>query len=235
MEDDEEKVRPLAATVHKKTFGNAFFVLMFLRSLHDEQLLQYNIGLMKWTWDMEAVNGKMATENVSTMMVNKLRRLDRKTQSVLQIASCLGAKFSSSTVKIVIESLSAQEVLRLSTNSTSLIEIESDDETVSSLDTSVEELAEEGIFERDQGNITFGHDKIQSAAFELIDENMRDAFRGKMGDILMQKLDKDALEASLFEIVSLRNCQMTSITATKERLELAKLNLRAGRKVRMIM
>ncbi len=162
------------------------------------------------------VNGKMATENVSTMMVNKLRRLDRKTQSVLQIASCLGAKFSSSTVKIVIESLSAQEVLRLSTNSTSLIEIESDDETVSSLDTSVEELAEEGIFERDQGNITFGHDKIQSAAFELIDENMRDAFRGKMGDILMQKLHPDALEASLFEIVSLRNCQMTSITATKE-------------------
>ena len=190
---------------------------------------------------MEAVNGKMATENVSTMMVNKLRRLDRKSQSVLQIASCLGAKFSSSTVKIVIESLSAQEVLRLSTNSTSLIEeIESDDETVSSLDvssldTSVEELAEEGIFARDQGNITFGHDKIQSAAFELIDENMRDAFKGRMGDILMQKLDKEALEASLFEIVSLRNCQMTSITATKERLELAKLNLRAGRKVRMIM
>ena len=235
MEDDEEKVRPLAATVHKKTDGNAFFVLMFLRSLHDEQLLQYNIGVMKWTWDIEAVNGKMATENVSTMMVNKLRRLDRKTQSVLQIASCLGAKFSSSTVKIVIESLSAQEVLSLSTNSSSPIEIESDDETVSSLDTSVNELAEEGIFERDQGNITFGHDKIQSAAFELIDENMRDAFRGRMGDILMQKLDPDALEASLFAIVSLRNCRLTSITATKERLELATLNLRAGRKVRMIM
>ena len=221
MEDEKEKVRPLAATVHKKTDGNAFFVLMFLRSLHDEQLLTYNIGLMKWKWDMEAVNGKMATENVSTMMVNKLRRLDRKSQSVLQIASCLGAKFSSSTVKIVIESLSAQEVLRLSTNSTSMIEeIESDDETVSSLDTSVEELAAEGIFERDQGNITFGHDKIQSAAFELIDENMRDAFRGKMGEILFSscKNDKDALEASLFEIVSLRNCQMTFITATKERL-----------------
>ena len=44
MEDDEETVRPLAATVHKKTDGNAFFVLMFLRSLHDEQMLHFNIG-----------------------------------------------------------------------------------------------------------------------------------------------------------------------------------------------
>ena len=41
---------------------------MFLRSLHEEQLLQFNIGVFKWTWDMEAANAKLATENVATML-----------------------------------------------------------------------------------------------------------------------------------------------------------------------
>ena len=59
MEDNEDSVQPLATTVHKKTDGNAFFVLMFLRSLHEEQLLQFNFGAFKWTWDMEAVNAKL--------------------------------------------------------------------------------------------------------------------------------------------------------------------------------
>lgn len=99
MEDDKDAVQPLAVIVHKKTDGNAFFVLMFLRSLHNEQLLQFNIGAYKWTWDMEAVEAKLATENVATMLVDKLKRLDKKTQRVLKVASCLGSKFSLSGTK----------------------------------------------------------------------------------------------------------------------------------------
>ena len=53
-----------------------------------------------------------------------------------------------------------------------------------------------------------------------------------MGKILMKRLKS---ESNLFEIVSLRNCDMSSITLGEERLELAKLNLQAGMKVKMCM
>jgi predicted ATPase len=66
MEDEEAKVDALSTTVHKKTEGNAFFVLMFLRALYDDELLKYNFGVMRWMWDDDMVNEKLVTENVAT-------------------------------------------------------------------------------------------------------------------------------------------------------------------------
>ena len=54
MDDDDSKVKSLAETIHRKTEGNPFFMLMFLRSLYDEKLLKYNFGVVKWTWDEDA-------------------------------------------------------------------------------------------------------------------------------------------------------------------------------------
>ena len=79
---------------------------MFLRSLYDEQLLQYNFGIMSWWWDDDEVEAKLATENVATVLVNKLRRLSSMTQNVVKVASCLGAKFSLSAVATITGSLS---------------------------------------------------------------------------------------------------------------------------------
>ena len=230
MEDNEDAVKNLAATVHRKTDGNAFFVLMFLRSLYDEDVLQYNFGTMKWLWDDDAVEAKLATANVATVLVNKLRRLSSRSQSVVKVASCLGAKFSLSAVTAVTEKLSDETL--------SGAEIEFDaagDDSISVLDSSIlSELEDEGLWERESKNEdvrVFGHDKIQSAAFELIPFDRRDSFRGRIGSLLMENLDREVLEGLLFEVVSLRNCSMGSITDEEERIELAKMNLRAGMKV----
>ena len=93
MEDNEDAVETLAKTVHKKTEGNAFFVLIFLRSLHKEKLLEYNFGSMTWIWDDNAISTKLATQNVATILVNKMKRLEESSQNILKIAACLGAKF----------------------------------------------------------------------------------------------------------------------------------------------
>lgn len=231
MEDSEDAVRHLATIVHRKTDGNAFFVLMFLRSLYDEEVLQYNFGTMRWLWDDDAVEAKLATENVATVLVNKLKRLSSRSQSVVKVASCLGAKFSLSAVTAVTENLSDEEI---GTLSGAEIEFDVGDDSISVLDSSINELEDEGLWEKESKNAdvrVFGHDKIQSAAFELIPFDKRDSFRGKIGSLLMEKLDTEVLESLLFEVVSLRNCSMGSITDDKERKELAKMNLRAGMKV----
>ena len=229
MEDNEDAVKSLAETVHKKTDGNAFFVLLFLRSLYDEELIQYNFGIMSWRWDDQAVKAQLATENVATMLSNKLRRLNQSTQNVLKVASCLGSRISPSAMAVLTDNISTTKLNRLS-SSVADTEPETDDDA-SVLDYSINELETEGIWEKDDNEDVwcFSHDRIQSAAFSLISPEKQDSFRGEIGNILQRNLEPGDLEASLFEVVSLRNCSAIS-SNEDERRELAKLNLRAGMK-----
>jgi len=196
---------------------------------------------MSWRWDDNEVEAKLATENVATVLVNKLRRLNSRTQNVVKVASCLGAKFSLSAVATITGSLSPGEMRRLSSIVGTESESESDDDaseslaSVPALDSSINELEDEGIWEKEpkDANVrVFGHDKIQSAAFELIPPDKRDSFRGTIGRVLSEKLDSEALESNLFEVVSLQNHAIADTSDKRECTELAKMNLRAGMKVR---
>eukprot|EP00984_Skeletonema_dohrnii_P002037 scaffold682_cov105-Skeletonema_dohrnii-CCMP3373.AAC.7 len=242
MDDDDSKVKSLAETIHRKTVGNPFFMLMFLRSLYDEKLLQYNFGAMRWTWDEDAVNSKIVTENVASVLVNKMSRLQEDTQSMLMVASCLGSNFRKSAVVEVMKNISRSEmrssmrivpVTAATMGSSSLL---SSDLTNSSAErdgcdstyaSSIEEFEGEGLCEVDDDEYHFMHDQIQSAAFELISPDRRDSFQGRIGSILLRSLPPEELEASLFEVVGLLNCAASNIT-DEERDELAKMNLKAG-------
>eukprot|EP00984_Skeletonema_dohrnii_P005698 scaffold2011_cov137-Skeletonema_dohrnii-CCMP3373.AAC.1 len=230
MEDDDNKVKSLAETIHRKTEGNPFFMLMFLMSLRDEKLIQYNFGAMKWTWDDDAVKSKIVTENVASVLVNKMNRLQEETKIMLMVASCLGANFRKSVVVEVMKNISQAE-MRGSMRSSSSVSLVSSDlsnsYTERAYETSIEEFEEEGLCEVDDEECRFMHDQIQSAAFELISPEQRDSFRGRIGSILLRSLPPEELEASLFEVAGLLNCAASNIT-DEERDELAGMNLKAG-------
>eukprot|EP00985_Skeletonema_marinoi_P002786 scaffold1149_cov173-Skeletonema_marinoi.AAC.6 len=243
MDDDDSKVKSLAETIHRKTEGNPFFMLMFLRSLYDERLLKYNLGAMKWTWDDDAVKSKIVTENVASVLVNKMNRLQEDTRRMLMVASCLGCKFRKSAVVEVMKNISQLEMrtsmrslsgtaATMGSSSAAILSPDLANGTHrngsdSSYASSIEEFEEEGLCEVDNEECHFMHDQIQSAAFELISPDQRDSFRGRIGSILLQSLSPEELEASLFEVVDLLNCTTSNITDEK-RDELARMNLKAG-------
>jgi predicted ATPase len=176
MDDDDSKVKTLAEAIHKKTEGNPLFVLMFLRSLHDEKLLQYNFGTMKWNWDDDAVNSKIVTNNVASVLVNKMNRLRDEAQRILMVASCLGATFRLSSVMAVMKNISRAEMTSSMRSSSLSVTSElntsntdrDDSDSGSTFASSVDEFEEEGLCEVDNQNCRFVHDQIQSVAFELI-------------------------------------------------------------------
>eukprot|EP00984_Skeletonema_dohrnii_P003657 scaffold1255_cov225-Skeletonema_dohrnii-CCMP3373.AAC.2 len=248
MDDDDSKVKSLAETIHRKTEGNPFFILMFLRSLYDEKLLKYNFGVMKWTWDEDAVNSMIVTENVASVLVNKMNRLQEETQRILMVASCLGATFRLSAVMMVMKHISRVEMrdsmrasmisvsgtaATMGSSSASLLSSDlsnactDQDGSDSSYASSIEEFEGEGLCEVDNEECRFMHDQIQSAAFELISPEQRDSFRGRIGRILLRTLPPEELETSLFEVVDLLNCAASNAT-DEERDELARMNLKAG-------
>eukprot|EP00984_Skeletonema_dohrnii_P000214 scaffold65_cov186-Skeletonema_dohrnii-CCMP3373.AAC.3 len=251
MDDDDSKVKSLAETIHRKTEGNPFFMLMFLRSLYDEKLLKFNFGVMKWTWNEDAVNSKIVTENVASVLVNKMNRLQEETQRMLMVASCLGATFRLSAVMTVMKNISRVEMrdsmrasmisvsgtaATMGNFSASLLSSDlsnactdtDQDGSDSSYASSIEEFEGEGLCEVENEECRFMHDQIQSAAFELISPEQRDSFRGRIGSILWHTLPPEELEASLFDVVGLLNCAASNSNATdEERHELARMNLKA--------
>lgn len=214
MEGNEDAVTTLASTIYKKTDGVAFYVLVFLKSIYDEDILQFNIGLMRWTWDDGEVEARFVTENVATIMIDKLKQYDEESQKVLQVGSCLGATFSIPIMEIIIEGLSSEK---------------SDSKTEVKI--AINQLMADGLIETERGSLThccFCHDKIQSSAFALIPSERRNALCGNIGNILLQNMNSKELEENLFTVVSLRNCDTASLSSIPERQELAKMNLTAG-------
>ena len=238
MDEDDTKIESLAEIVHKKTEGNPFFVTIFLTSLYDDKILQYNFGSMKWTWDDELVDSKIVTDNVASVLVNKMTRLRDEAQKMLMVASCLGGTFKLSAISGVMKKMSDREIrssMRSSSLSFSMSEMGSHDSFISrdgsdsSVASSIKEFEEEGLVEVDNDSCYFVHDQIQSAAFDLIEPEQRKSFQGKIGSILLSTLSSEELDENLFDVVSLLNCSETLIT-DEERAQVAKLNLKAGTK-----
>jgi predicted ATPase len=190
---------------------------------------------MKWNWDDDAVNSKIVTNNVASVLVNKMNRLRDEAQRMLMVASCLGATFRLSSVMVVMNNISRAEMTSSMRSSSLSVTSElsnsgadrDDSDSGSTFASSIEEFEDEGLCEVDDKDCRFMHDQIQSAAFELISPEQRDSFRGRIGRILLQSLSPQELEASLFEVVGLLNCAASNIT-DEERDELATMNLKAG-------
>jgi len=215
MEDHEDKVESLANIIFKKTDGTAFYVLAFLRSLYDEELLQYNVGLMAWKWDETIITQKLVTQNVASIMLNKMKVLNDKLQTILKITSVLGSSSNTSLLEVIVKNLDLNF---------------GEGDASSNIFHAMDELVNERLLERDGDNkIRFVHDQIQLSAFQLIPEEERNSFKGQIGNILMSNLEPDALKDAIFEVVSLCNC--ASLPKSQEdRKKLAKLNLQAGLK-----
>jgi predicted ATPase len=47
-----DRVAPLALLLHEKTGGNPFFAIQFISALAEEDLLTFDHGTARWSWDL---------------------------------------------------------------------------------------------------------------------------------------------------------------------------------------
>jgi len=90
------------------------------------------------------------------------------------------------------------------------------------------ELDENGLIQ----NYQFLHDRVQQAAYSLIPEEQKQAIHLQIGQLLQQNASEMEKEEKLFDIVGHFNLGIELITQPDQREELAKLNLKAGRKAK---
>jgi predicted ATPase/serine phosphatase RsbU (regulator of sigma subunit) len=221
-------VLPLGEVLLRKTDGNPFFLQQFLTTLAEQKLLRFDSELGRWTWDNARIEVAVASDNVVDLLIARLRRLSEAARHVLTLGACIGQEFDLAALSLIWERPRADltpalwEALR--------------EGLLIPLDGSYRYLAEgpradEQLAEALSSRYRFLHDRVQQAAYELVDGSDRAKIHAHLGRLLLDKAGGEPNDEGLFEIVRQMNLGQAFVVGDEDRRRLARFNLRAGVKV----
>ncbi len=222
-----DDVKPLAKLVADKTGGNPFFVNQFIYNLHSEKLIYFQASQEeqkpRWEWRQLQIEAMDITDNVVDLMISKLIKLPKSTQQLLQLAACIGNRFTLNTLAIVSE-MKQNEVfqnLAIAIQSRFIL-------PTSGLDVDGEMHKVQLVIY----NFKFLHDRVQQAAYTLIAEDEKKAVHLQIGWLLYSNFSQKEQTERIFELVDHLNLGRELIVDDKEKFILVKLNLTAAKKAK---
>ncbi|MEH2117156.1 AAA family ATPase [Nostoc sp.] len=214
LHSSAERVEPLAQLIIQKTDGNPFFVNEFLKTLHQENLLNFDRQHRVWQWNLAQIEAQGITDNIVSLMIGRMQKLPPPTQQVLKLASCIGNRFDLEVLAIVGEQ-SIEETANGLVEAILrglIIPIESDEST--------------------QKNYRFYHDRVQQAAYALIADESKSAVHLTIGRLLLKNASPEQVNEQIFDLVNHLNLAVNLISEQTEKDELVRLNLIAGKKAK---
>ncbi|KAL3941297.1 MAG: hypothetical protein SGBAC_004320 [Bacillariaceae sp.] len=218
MDADPALTKDLAELCYKRTLGNPFFLIEFMKMLHREELVSFNIGLMKWTWDVCKIEAAtLSTANVADVVRNRMATLSQDIRRLLQYAACLGPTFRVTTLcvlwrdtMVLQENGDVSEIVRML----------------------LSQAEEEMLIERCKDNMfRWVHDTIQETALGMDGADDTSPLQFMIGTELLCGLDQTMLDNELFSVADLVNKGGSEV---KDKAEFASMNLRAARKAQAI-
>ncbi len=218
--------QPLAELTVQKTQGNPFFVTQFLKALHQDGWIEFEPRLGAWRSDITQIRTAALTDEVVDLVANRLKKLPIPTQIVLQLAACIGNQFDLNTLAVISEQTASNTAEVLWEALQEGFILPQSDVYKFYLDDS--DLARQA--KTIPLNYKFLHDRVQQAAYSLIPEVHRTSIHYRIGRLLLSHFTVATQEERIFQLVGHLNQGNGQIASDSERLELAQLNLLAGRK-----
>ena len=208
---DADRVEPLARLVHRKTMGNALFVVQFMHVLQQNGLIhhgsggdQHNYGtktLPQWEWnESDIADNTDIADDVISLISKKLRCLPRALQLVLNSAAMLGqSHFDAERIWLLIQAIQATQAPSGSTNvavsdktgTGGGLTWNFEPELIEFKDLSIvlDQCVELGFLEQVVSNkYQFSHDKILEASYALLAEASRPRIHYQAGSIFVRIL-----------------------------------------------
>ncbi|MET0389181.1 MAG: AAA family ATPase [Polyangiales bacterium] len=217
LHTDTRLAAPLAELLHGRTGGNPFFLVQLLASLEHAGLVTLDAEGSTFKWDLAAIRAHGLTGDVITLLAARLRELPEPTRELLKLAACMGDHFDLAILSALVGS-----------------PFEATEQTLWPA------LAEELVVPaeaRRRGathrltRYRFLHDRVQQAAYALLEDGEREEVRHKLAWLLLAVTPDDQLDAVIFDIVAHLNSALERIPpADRERVAL--LNVRAGRRAK---
>ncbi|MEG4588356.1 AAA family ATPase [Microcoleus sp. MOSTC5] len=234
-----EKVTNLAELIWNKTGGNPFFLTQLLQALYQDSLLTFKFNYVTnegsqsgWHWSIDEIQAIGITDkSVVELVASRIEKLPEPTQEALKLAACVGDKFALDVLSLVSEKSANTTATELySALQAGLILPLSDAYRIPL----VFDRAESINLKLDTSRVSykFLHDRVQQAAYSLIPEDQKQSTHLKIGQLLLQNTPPDKLEENIFDLVNQLNVGIDTISQPAEKMQLAKLNLTAGRKAK---
>ncbi|MGM0532422.1 MAG: ATP-binding protein, partial [Bacteroidota bacterium] len=210
----------LASLVFSKTSGNPFFVRSFIDYLYRFQFLWFDEQKQVWKWEIpEDVEAELPLSLVD-LFSNRLRKFHPDQQYAFFLAACLGNIFDLQVLSFV-RGMPQKECFE--------ILFSGEGQTLFLMDR--EEVKREIIESGSTGaKCKFLHDKVQQAAFNLIDSDKVPGILLEIGRKLLSFLTREQFEEYLFEIVNDLNSGWHLIEDDSEKVRVVELNLLAAQK-----
>lgn len=224
----ESAIELLAELIMRKTDGNPFFVNEFLKTLHQDGALWFDGHQKNWQWNLDEIEALNITDNVVELLISRLRKLPESTQQVIRLAACIGNQFDLKTLSIVSQNTQIADSNLPIPNS-------SIEATAQSLSIALQQglIVPISVPQNGANPINdyykFLHDRVQQAAYALIDDREKQAVHLRIGQLLHANL---SINEHLFELVGHLNLGQALLTQPKEQIELAQLNVQAGIKAK---
>jgi predicted ATPase/class 3 adenylate cyclase len=215
----------LATRLHDQAEGNPFFLGELLRTLEHEHAIHFSAEQGCWRWDMAAVQRCNLSDNVVELVLGNLRRLDPATRQALQLAACIGNTFDLRTLAIIAEGSmdDTGAALLPALQRYMVIPLHDDYRLVGA----AAGAGQDGSL---NPNYRFQHDRVQQAAYALIDAELKAAVHLSVGELILHHASEAERDERLIDIVGHLNEGRHLIGEDTARRELARLNLEAGRR-----
>lgn len=226
LHTDADTCRPLAELLHERAQGNPFFLTEMLKTLEQARAIAFAPEAGRWRWDMDAVRRSSLDGDVVDFVLANLRKLPAATQRTLQLAACIGNAFDLRTLAIIHERSMDQtgEDLLPALQRHLVIPLNEDYKLVGKAGAGNADTDSAGL----NPSYRFQHDRVQQAAYALIEPGRREAVHLSVGRLIQRHASDEEREQRLIEIVGHLNACHRLIDDPHERLALARLNLAAG-------
>ena len=215
-----DNIEHIVAMVYEKTRGNAFFLIQFLNNLFKEGLLKYSKKSRCWNTEIGEINNLNITDNVIELMVFKLRKLDANTLKSLKYSACIGNRLDLVTLSSILQDSTMQVanwlepaivegVIKPLSSSYHMAQIDS---------------------ECNQISYQFVHDRIQQAAYSLIEAESSADIHLSIARILIEKLSEGQLYKKIFDVAKHFNHARSVVKDDVDRANVIRVNFLAGKR-----
>ncbi|MBI9069227.1 MAG: AAA family ATPase [Salinivirgaceae bacterium] len=201
-----------------KTNGNPFFIIEFLKSLYQAELLQFNNISGAWDLDTKHIEKSEVAENVADLISKRLDNLSEDIRNILKYAACIGSKFNAYLIYNASKNTWKTTINLLNEASEkSIIYPVSSQYRYAEYNTSTEV------------SYKFVHDRIQQEVYDSIPDEEKREIHQEIGRFLLKSLTELHQDEKLYSVLEHLNKGIEFIK-DDEKVFLADLNLKACKK-----
>lgn len=205
IHQNREECHLFAEMVLKKTDGNPFFIVEFLKVLYENELIVFEHLHQAWGCNLNAIEQANISDNVVDLMLDKIKKLPKECQDILRIGAAYGNTFD------------GYLILRASKQPTK------------DMNEVFWPALHEGLLIKTENRFKFAHDRIQQAAYQLNPETERAEIH-----LMLARLSNQGNlhEKTGFETANQYILGAEKLPDEQERIQVAKLLLEAGNKAK---